>query len=114
MQRANSNGVCGPVYLRHTFASTHMLSALAVPEPLLLVMLCAQGKRYSLPNSRIMIHQPLGGAQGQAAGESLLLSILSYLLWHGSGHVLLVLAVAVIVALQTTAASAGMPLQPGL
>merc|ERR550514_367540 len=24
-------------------------------------------KRYSLPNSRIMIHQPLGGAQGQAA-----------------------------------------------
>lgn len=27
----------------------------------------AKGKRYSLPNSRIMIHQPLGGAQGQAA-----------------------------------------------
>ena len=26
----------------------------------------APGKRYSLPNSRIMIHQPLGGAQGQA------------------------------------------------
>ena len=26
-----------------------------------------QGKRYSLANSRIMIHQPLGGAQGQAA-----------------------------------------------
>jgi ATP-dependent Clp protease, protease subunit len=26
----------------------------------------AQGKRRSLPNSRIMIHQPLGGAQGQA------------------------------------------------
>lgn len=26
----------------------------------------AKGKRYSLPNSRIMIHQPLGGAQGQA------------------------------------------------
>jgi len=25
-----------------------------------------QGKRFSLPNSRIMIHQPLGGAQGQA------------------------------------------------
>jgi ATP-dependent Clp protease protease subunit len=25
------------------------------------------GKRYSLPNSRIMIHQPLGGAQGQAS-----------------------------------------------
>jgi ATP-dependent Clp protease, protease subunit len=27
----------------------------------------AAGKRYALPNSRIMIHQPLGGAQGQAA-----------------------------------------------
>lgn len=26
-----------------------------------------KGKRKSLPNSRIMIHQPLGGAQGQAA-----------------------------------------------
>ncbi len=26
----------------------------------------ASGKRYALPNSRIMIHQPSGGAQGQA------------------------------------------------
>ena len=26
-----------------------------------------KGKRYSLPNSEIMIHQPLGGAQGQAS-----------------------------------------------
>ncbi len=26
-----------------------------------------KGKRYSLPNSRIMIHQPMGGSQGQAA-----------------------------------------------
>lgn len=26
----------------------------------------AKGKRYALPNSRIMVHQPLGGAQGQA------------------------------------------------
>ncbi|WP_028950923.1 ATP-dependent Clp endopeptidase proteolytic subunit ClpP [Sulfurihydrogenibium subterraneum] len=26
----------------------------------------AKGKRYSLPNARIMIHQPLGGFQGQA------------------------------------------------
>lgn len=25
----------------------------------------AQGKRYALPNSRVMIHQPSGGAQGQ-------------------------------------------------
>jgi ATP-dependent Clp protease, protease subunit len=27
----------------------------------------AKGKRYSLPHSRIMIHQPLGGARGQAS-----------------------------------------------
>ena len=26
----------------------------------------AKGKRYALPNSRVMIHQPLGGATGQA------------------------------------------------
>ena len=33
------------------------------------VLLCggAKGKRYSLPNSNIMIHQVLGGAQGQAS-----------------------------------------------
>ncbi len=32
------------------------------------VLLCAgaKGKRFALPNSRIIIHQPLGGAQGQA------------------------------------------------
>ncbi|MCH2558520.1 MAG: ATP-dependent Clp endopeptidase proteolytic subunit ClpP [Alcanivorax sp.] len=27
----------------------------------------AQGKRYVLPNARVMIHQPLGGFQGQAS-----------------------------------------------
>jgi ATP-dependent Clp protease protease subunit len=27
----------------------------------------APGKRFALPNSRIMIHQPLGGFQGQAS-----------------------------------------------
>ena len=27
----------------------------------------AKGKRFALPNSTIMIHQPLGGAQGQAS-----------------------------------------------
>jgi ATP-dependent Clp protease protease subunit len=32
------------------------------------LLLCAgaKGKRYALPNSRVMIHQPSGGAQGQA------------------------------------------------
>lgn len=32
----------------------------------LLLTAGAKGKRYSLPHSRIMIHQPLGGARGQA------------------------------------------------
>ncbi|MFA6169837.1 MAG: ATP-dependent Clp endopeptidase proteolytic subunit ClpP [Candidatus Margulisiibacteriota bacterium] len=32
------------------------------------LLLCSgtKGKRFALPNARIMIHQPLGGAQGQA------------------------------------------------
>jgi len=33
------------------------------------ILLCggAKGKRYCLPNSRVMIHQPVGGVQGQAS-----------------------------------------------
>ena len=31
----------------------------------------AKGKRFALPNSRIMIHQPLGGAEGQATDISI-------------------------------------------
>jgi len=33
------------------------------------VLLCAgaHGKRFALPHSRVMIHQPMGGAQGQAS-----------------------------------------------
>ena len=33
----------------------------------LLLAAGTKGKRYALPNSRVMIHQPLGGAEGQAA-----------------------------------------------
>ncbi|MGO3738339.1 MAG: ATP-dependent Clp endopeptidase proteolytic subunit ClpP [Marinomonas foliarum] len=33
----------------------------------LLLTAGAEGKRYCLPNSRVMIHQPLGGYQGQAS-----------------------------------------------
>jgi ATP-dependent Clp protease protease subunit len=33
----------------------------------LLLLAGSTGKRYALPNARIMIHQPLGGAQGQAS-----------------------------------------------
>lgn len=37
----------------------------------LLLAAGTDGKRYSLPNSRIMIHQPMGGAQGQASDIAL-------------------------------------------
>jgi len=33
----------------------------------LLLTAGTKGKRYSLPNARIMLHQPSGGAQGQAS-----------------------------------------------
>jgi ATP-dependent Clp protease protease subunit len=33
----------------------------------LLLAAGTKGKRYALPNSRIMVHQPMGGAQGQAS-----------------------------------------------
>jgi len=32
----------------------------------LLLAAGAKGKRFALPHSRVMIHQPMGGAQGQA------------------------------------------------
>ena len=37
------------------------------------VLLCAgaKGKRYVLPNARVMIHQPWGGAQGTASDMSI-------------------------------------------
>lgn len=37
----------------------------------LLLAAGAKGKRYALPHARIMIHQPLGGAQGQASDISI-------------------------------------------
>ena len=53
----------------------------------------AKGKRFALPNSRVMIHQPLGGARGQAsdieiqAREILYLKErLNHLLAHHTGQ----------------------------
>ena len=37
----------------------------------LLLAAGAKGKRYALPNSRVMIHQPLGGFQGQATDNDI-------------------------------------------
>jgi ATP-dependent Clp protease protease subunit len=52
-----------------------------------------KGKRYSLPNSRIMIHQPMGGFQGQATDIDIhareILRIredLNRILSHHTGH----------------------------
>ena len=46
--------------------STMCIGQAASMGALLLAGGCA-GKRYCLPNARVMIHQPLGGAQGQAS-----------------------------------------------
>jgi ATP-dependent Clp protease protease subunit len=43
-----------------------LCSGMAASMGAFLLAAGADGKRFSLPNSRIMIHQPLGGAQGQA------------------------------------------------
>ncbi|MDD7363633.1 MAG: ATP-dependent Clp endopeptidase proteolytic subunit ClpP [Peptoniphilus sp.] len=40
---------------------------LAASMGAILLLAGEEGKRYALPNADIMIHQPLGGAQGQAA-----------------------------------------------
>jgi ATP-dependent Clp protease protease subunit len=59
----------------------------------LLLAAGAKGKRYALPNSRIMIHQPMGGFQGQAteidihAREILRMrDDLNRILAHHTGH----------------------------
>lgn len=51
-----------------------------------------RGKRYALPNATIMIHQPLGGAQGQATDIEIrareivrIRSRLNYILAHNTG-----------------------------
>ncbi len=53
----------------------------------------SKGKRFALPNARIMIHQPLGGAQGQASDIEIvareilrLKEILSKILSHHTGQ----------------------------
>ena len=43
-----------------------MCTGMAASMGSFLLMAGAKGKRFALPNSRVMIHQPSGGAQGQA------------------------------------------------
>lgn len=51
-------------YVRPVVATTCMGQAASMGA--LLLAAGARGKRFALPHSRILIHQPLGGAQGQA------------------------------------------------
>ncbi len=51
-------------YIRCPVATVCMGQAASMGS--LLLTAGEKGKRYSLPNSRIMVHQPSGGAQGQA------------------------------------------------
>ena len=51
-------------YIRSDVATLCMGQAASMAA--LLLAAGAKGKRFSLPNSRIMIHQPMGGFQGQA------------------------------------------------
>ncbi|MEW5795963.1 MAG: ATP-dependent Clp endopeptidase proteolytic subunit ClpP [Candidatus Zixiibacteriota bacterium] len=52
-------------FIKPDVATTCM--GLAASAGAFLLMAGAPGKRAALPNSRIMIHQPLGGAQGQVS-----------------------------------------------
>ena len=52
-------------YIEANVATTCM--GMAASMGAILLAAGASGKRAALPNSRVMIHQPLGGAQGQAA-----------------------------------------------
>ena len=51
-------------YIRPDIVTVCVGQAASMGSPLLAAG--AEGKRYALPNSRIMVHQPSGGAQGQA------------------------------------------------
>ncbi len=54
--------------MQHISCPVHTyVVGLAASMGSLLLTAGAPGQRHSLPNSRIMIHQPLGGAQGQAS-----------------------------------------------
>jgi ATP-dependent Clp protease protease subunit len=52
-------------YIRPQVATICM--GVAASMAALLLAAGSKGKRYALPNSRVMIHQPLGGVEGQAA-----------------------------------------------
>jgi ATP-dependent Clp protease protease subunit len=46
---------------------TTICTGMAASMAAVLLVAGEKGKRYALPHSRVMIHQPMGGAQGQAS-----------------------------------------------
>ena len=56
-------------YIKPDIVTTCMGQAASMGA--LLLAAGAKGKRYALPHARIMIHQPLGGAEGQASDISI-------------------------------------------
>jgi len=48
-------------------AVSTICTGMAASMAAVLLVAGAEGKRYALPHSRVMIHQPLGGVQGQAS-----------------------------------------------
>ena len=53
--------------LNHWLLAVLLVIGQAASMGALLLACGSRGKRYSLPNSRILIHQPMGGFQGQAS-----------------------------------------------
>ena len=71
-------------YIRPNVATVCMGQAASMGS--LLLMAGAAGKRYCLPNARIMTHQPSGGFQGQATDIEIhakeIINLRARLKWH--------------------------------
>ena len=61
----NSPG--GSVYAGYGIYDTMQYIGIAASMASVLLVAGTKGKRFALPHSRVMIHQPLGGTQGQAS-----------------------------------------------
>ena len=66
----------------HTLLSTynyhHYTTGIAASMASFLLCSGSRGRRFALPHSRVMIHQPMGGAQGQAEDIRVEASQVSY------------------------------------
>ena len=55
------------IYATLQFVSSEVATGMAASMAAVLLVAGKEGKRQALPHSRVMIHQPLGGVQGQAS-----------------------------------------------